>query len=99
VRSTSRSPPYPQDKQGGFELLIKRYAEWGDKRFEHSYRPVGAVSTYVHGLEVGDLVQFKHVAANLKISYPFLGVNTITMVAVGVGLCPMIQAGCVAPSG
>lgn len=28
----------------------------------------------------------------MKIQYPFLGVKTITMIAVGVGIAPMIQA-------
>ncbi len=29
---------------------------------------------------------------NLKIQYPFIGISSITMIAVGVGIAPMIQA-------
>jgi hypothetical protein len=38
-------------------------------------------------------LQFKHTRENLKIQYPFRpAVRTITMIAVGVGIAPMIQA-------
>ena len=43
---TPVSPPW---MTGGFELIVKRYAEWGEKRFVASYRPAGAVSNYLHG--------------------------------------------------
>jgi len=54
---------------GYFELIIKRYDEWGVKespethflftKTNHSYRPPGAVSNYFHRLEVGQEVYFK----------------------------------------
>ena len=89
------------DARGRFALLIKRYAEWGVKpvgdfdsyAFRRSYRPEGAVSTYLHdGLAVGDSVDFKHVPANVKQPYPFVGTKRINMIAVGAGLAPMVQA-------
>jgi len=53
---------------GSFELLVKRYDEWGvqeapDTHFlftktNHTYRPPGAVSSYIHSLQVGDKVSF-----------------------------------------
>jgi hypothetical protein len=52
----------------------------------------GAVSNYINGLRVGDTALFKHVPQNVKLQYPFVGVATITMLAVGVGIAPMIQA-------
>ena len=54
---------------GTFELLCKRYDQWGIKesaqshflftKTNHSYRPPGAVSNYIHKLKVGDCVKFK----------------------------------------
>jgi hypothetical protein len=54
---------------GTFELLCKRYDQWGVKesitthflftRTDHSYRPPGAVSNYLHKLKVGDSAKFK----------------------------------------
>ena len=82
---------------GKFQVLIKRYREWGDPMWRHSYHPPGAVSTYVHNLKVGDKVSFKHIPFNVKLPYindgvkGFKGVKTITMIAVGAGLAPMIQ--------
>eukprot|EP00658_Telonema_sp_P-2_P036949 TRINITY_DN26627_c0_g1_i2.p1 TRINITY_DN26627_c0_g1~~TRINITY_DN26627_c0_g1_i2.p1 ORF type:complete len:217 (-),score=28.39 TRINITY_DN26627_c0_g1_i2:97-747(-) len=72
--------------------MIKVYQEWGDQRYPHSYRPAGAVSNFLANLSLGGCAQFKHIGANLKISYPFVGVRTITMIAVGAGIAPMIQA-------
>jgi hypothetical protein len=81
------------------------------------------VSNYIHSLEVGAVVKFKHIAFNIKKQYPFTvsqalppvlllemsdiprtfliqwhglfctqGINTVTMLAVGVGIAPMMQA-------
>ena len=94
---TPTSPPW---MKGQFQLLIKRYAAWGEPRFIASYRPAGAVSNYLHGLRPGDEVRMKHVAVNVKLPYVnpesgvagFEGVDTVTMIAVGVGLAPMVQA-------
>lgn len=49
------------------------------------------MSNFLHELEAGAEVEFKHIPQNVKIQYPFVGVNRITMVAVGVGIAPMIQ--------
>ena len=77
---------------GKFELLIKRYPAWGDPSFAHNYKPPGKMSNYIHDLQVGATVRFKHIAVNVKKQYPFAGVRTITMLAVGVGIAPMLQA-------
>jgi hypothetical protein len=50
------------------------------------------MSNYIHSLKVGDSVRFKHIPLNVKKQYPFTGVRTITMLAVGVGIAPMLQA-------
>ena len=62
-------PNNADDKTGTFELLCKRYDQWGVKesvqthflftKTNHSYRPPGAVSNYLHRLKVGDYVKFK----------------------------------------
>jgi len=92
---------HPTRVRGTFDLLVKHYREWGDPRggpptndvrFQHSYRPPGAFSSWLHGVPVGATVGFKHVPANCKLAYPFEGVRSITMVAVGVGIAPMVQA-------
>jgi ferredoxin-NADP reductase len=77
---------------GKFQLLIKRYPAWGDPSFVHNYKPPGVMSNYIHNLKVGDKVRFKHIPFNVKKQYPFTGVRTITMLAVGVGIAPMLQA-------
>jgi hypothetical protein len=59
-----------EDNQTGtFDLLCKRYDEWGKKenpvthflftKTDHSYRPPGSVSNYIHKLKPGDTLQFK----------------------------------------
>jgi len=77
---------------GRFQLLIKRYPAWGEPHFPANYRPPGVMSNYIHNLSTGAKVRFKHIALNVKKQYPFEGVKTITMLAVGVGIAPMIQA-------
>ena len=99
------TPISDEAMEGGFELLVKRYQEWGDKRFPHSYKPAGAVSNHVFGLKQGDTASFKHIAFNVKIPYTHssghrgfrvpgtnVRVRQVTMIAVGVGIAPMIQA-------
>ncbi|RYH17036.1 hypothetical protein EON65_29180 [archaeon] len=54
---------------GTFAILVKRYDEWGVKeapqthflftKTNHSYKPPGAVSNYIHKLSVGENVMFK----------------------------------------
>ena len=95
----SRSSSTP----GSFRLIIKNYTEWGlkytgwGKTISPNWRPAGAVSSYLFSLEIGAWVDFKHVSGNVKLPYEprlpgFQGVSTITMVCVGAGVAPMIQA-------
>ena len=93
-----------RESDGGFELLVKRYAEWGEPpadgaltgraaTLRRSYRPAGAVSNYVHELRPGeDVAYFKHIHANVKIPYPFRGATRVNLIAVGAGIAPMVQA-------
>jgi hypothetical protein len=85
-----------------FNILCKRYDQWGIPenshnnflftKTNHSYRPPGAVSNYLHSLQVGEKVKFKHNSHCLgKIPYPFPGVKKLMMIAVGAGIAPMIQ--------
>jgi cytochrome-b5 reductase len=91
---------------GCFEIICKRYKEWGVKEDElkssstflfiktdHSYRPAGAVSNYIHNLKVGQKLQFKHTSScRGKLSFPFDScVDTLIMLAVGIGVAPMIN--------
>ena len=95
-----------EHEKGRFKLMIKRYAEWGipeakqkieNKYFlyaktDHSYKPPGKVSNHVHSLQIGQTLEFQH--GNIckgKIAYPFQeNITSITMIAVGVGVTPMI---------
>lgn len=63
---------------------------------DHSYKPPGLVSTYIHKLEIGQEVEMKFALPDClgKIPYPFpraLSISAITMIAVGVGIAPMIR--------
>ena len=63
---------------------------------DHSYKPPGLVSTYIHKLEIGQGVEMKFALPHClgKIPYPFpqaLPISAITMIAVGVGVAPMIR--------
>jgi len=89
IRSyTSISSP---EVLGKFQVICKRYDEWGDPRYEHSFKPAGVVSNYIHSLKVGDYGLFKHVSQSVRIPYPFKGVKTITMLAVGAGIASQYQ--------
>ena len=54
---------------GYFDILCKRYDEWGVKetassnflftKTDHSYKPKGACSNYIHSLKIGDSLEFK----------------------------------------
>lgn len=97
------------NETGSFEILCKRYDEWGQKesvsthflftKTDHSYRPAGIMSNYLHTLKVGDHVgfQFNHLCGgslgrHLQQSPPPQSLDTLTMIAVGVGIAPMIHA-------
>lgn len=86
------TPISPEDMKGRFQLLVKVYQQWGDPLYAHSFRPAGAASNFINRLQIGECIKFKHIPQNIKIQYPFVGVNTITMIAVGAGIAPMIQA-------
>jgi NAD(P)H-flavin reductase len=95
------TPISPESRRGSFQLLIKRYQEWGGPRptaaqgyaLHNSYRPAGAVSNHLFDLVPGEAsVEFCHKPGNVKLQYPFRGVKKVTMVAVGVGIAPMVQA-------
>jgi hypothetical protein len=64
------TPISPGDKKGSFDLLIKRYDQWGEKcppdsifAFfsynvkPHAYKPKGAMSNHIFNLKVGDTLQ------------------------------------------
>lgn len=101
---TSTSDP---NETGKFTIMVKRYEEWGvpeskqqkENKFffyvktDHSYKPAGAVSNYIHSLRIGDQLEFKHTPECFgRISYPFLPeVTAITMIAVGAGVAPLIR--------
>ena len=63
---------------GSFDLLVKHY-------------PEGQLSAAFNALQVGETMDFKHIAFNVKIQYPFEKKH-ITMIAGGTGITPMIQA-------
>lgn len=60
------------DSRNTFTIMCKRYDQWGKKesiethflftRTDHSYRPPGAVSNYLHSLRIGDKAKFKRSA-------------------------------------
>lgn len=67
---------------GSFDLMCKRYDEWGKvesrqynplfTQTNHSYRPAGAVSTYIHNMQIGDTLKFKHNSkCKGRFTYPF----------------------------
>jgi len=85
---TSVSAP---DVKGRFDVCIKRYDAWGEKKYPYTFKPSGAVSSYVHRLKPGQQVLFKHVSANLRSPDLFVEVKSITMIAVGAGLSAMIN--------
>lgn len=64
--------------KGQFELMVKIY-------------PNGILSRHLDTLQVGQTAKFKHIAANVKIQYPF-GKPKIGMIVGGTGITPMIQA-------
>ena len=94
-------------RRGRFKIMVKRYPEWGTPEAklktqysvflyattDHSYKPPGKVSNYIHSLQIGQALQFKftHICHG-KIKYPFdEDITAITMIAVGAGVAPMIR--------
>ena len=92
---------------GSFEILCKRYDEWGQKespsthflftKTDHSYRPPGIMSNYLHNLKIGEKAcfQFNQVCMgslgrHLRSFSQHESLSTLTMIAVGVGVAPMI---------
>jgi len=73
------TPISANEVSGRFQLLVKRYAQ-------------GAVSQYLHALEPGAMVSFKHIAFNVKRQYPFAPARTISLIAAGTGIAPVYQA-------
>uniref|UniRef100_A0A7S2QRW4 NADH-cytochrome b5 reductase n=1 Tax=Norrisiella sphaerica TaxID=552664 RepID=A0A7S2QRW4_9EUKA len=72
------TPVSEEGREGSFDLLVKVY--------EH-----GKASQYLHNLQPGQEVEFKHTSANVKVQYPF-GKKSIIMLAGGTGITPMYQA-------
>jgi cytochrome-b5 reductase len=73
------TPISPNEVTGSFQLLVKRY-------------PDGRVSQYLHNLEVGAEVAFKHIIFNVKRQYPFEPAKTISLLCAGTGIAPIYQA-------
>lgn len=92
------------EERGRFTIMVKRYDEWGTKeaphthflftKTDHTYKPPGVVSSYIHGLRVGDSVSFKHAGPCIgKLGEVFdeRG-RCVTMICVGIGVAPMVQS-------
>lgn len=101
---TSISDQDDETNIGKFTLLVKRYDSWGVKesaqthflytKTNHSYKPPGVVSNYLHHLHVGESVEFKFsctCVGRLRMDLWPSTINCITLIAVGVGVSPMIQ--------
>ena len=99
---TSVSDDALPENSGQFEILVKRYAQWGVKegtsthflftRTDHTYRKAGAVSNFIHRLALGTSLEFKHTDICIgRFPYPLTPhVRSLTLIAVGVGIAPMI---------
>ena len=85
------TPVSPETLPGRFQLLVRRYDAWGDPAHPLTYRPPGHVSNHLHNLKVGEAAEFRHVAQNIKLQYPFKGVSRLNLVCVGSGVAPMVQ--------
>ena len=64
---------------GSFDLLIKNYGE------------KARMSRHLHEMPIGETVEFKHIAFNVKLQAPFPQ-KKIAMLVGGTGITPMIQA-------
>ena len=91
---------------GTFQILVKRYDEWGQRecltthflftKTDHSYKPPGVMSNYLHGLRPGtDVAHFsfsRRCVGSLGQCLKRPGLKTVTLIAVGVGVAPMVHA-------
>ena len=75
------TPISTNDQVGCFDLLIKNYGEGNGWLSKHMCEE----------LDIGEMVQFKHIDFNIKIPAPF-GQKRVGMIAGGTGITPMIQA-------
>ena len=73
------TPISANEVTGSFRLIVKRYEG-------------GAVSQYLHALDVGAEVQFKHIGFNIKRQYPFRPAKTVSLLCAGTGIAPIYQA-------
>lgn len=103
---TSVSSDDDDDNAGSFTILVKRYDEWGQKesptthflftKTDHSYRPPGVLSNYLHALRPGtDQAEFcfsSRCVGSLGQCLRRPGLKTATFIAVGVGVAPMVHA-------
>lgn len=85
------TPVSPEEYPGRFQLLVRRYDAWGDPAYPQTYKAPGHVSNCLHDLAVGESVEFRHIAQNIKLQYPFEGVKRLNLVCVGSGIAPMMQ--------
>lgn len=85
------TPVSPEQYPGRFQLLVRRYDAWGDPAYPNTYRPPGHVSNHLHNLQIGESAEFRHIAENIKLQYPFGGVKRLNLICVGSGVAPMIQ--------
>ena len=88
---------------GCMSIMVKRYDEWGKRetpsthflftKTDHTFRPAGAVSNYIHRLKVGDTLEFKHTRECVgRFPSPVPLENIFwSLIAVGVGIAPMIN--------
>lgn len=95
-----------EESPGTFKMMVKLYKQWGVPesqlktrsvflyaKTDHSYRPPGIVSNYIHSLHIGDTLEFKYnEICQGKIQFPFdETITNLTMIAVGAGVAPMIR--------
>jgi cytochrome-b5 reductase len=76
------TPISTNELTGCFDMLIKNYGENAKMS-----------KLMCQDLKVGDTVEFKHIAFNVKIQAPFKP-KKICMLVGGTGLTPMVQAVC-----
>jgi len=73
------TPVSTNELQGAFQMMVKIYpSDTG-------------MSSQMDALSVGQTVDFKHIAPNVKLQYPFKA-SRITMLVGGTGIAPMLQA-------
>lgn len=74
---------FNSQSSGSFQILCKRYDEWGIReskeanflftKSDHSYRPPGAASNYIHKLVIGSSLDFRFTKKCIgRNCFPFL---------------------------